>query len=233
MIVITAVRSALFILWMVISCAVIGLAFLPVLLGPAAGVRAVQRWWAHGMLWASRTILGLEYRIEGLEHVPEGACLLASKHQSMWETVALLVVVPRTVYVLKRELAYVPFFGWYALRSKQIFVDRGKGTTALRRLLTRARPQIAEGARLVIFPEGTRTAYGSAPPLKPGVVGLAHSFGVPVVPITLDSGRFWPRNGFLKQPGVITMRVLPPLDPKQPKQALLENLHAAINQSPS
>jgi 1-acyl-sn-glycerol-3-phosphate acyltransferase len=222
-------RTILIYVWGIVWLILFGALFLPALLGPPSWPAFAQRCWAHVALWGIRIFGGISYQVRGLEHVSAGACVLAAKHQSMWETFLLLILVPRTVYILKKELTKIPIFGWYTNRSGQIFIDRAQQASALRTVLRRSKNAIAAQQRIVIFPEGTRTAFGQSPALKPGVVGLGHAFGVPIVPVALDSGRFMSKNCKVLRQGTIHIRILPPLDPHLPKEALLQALHEAIN----
>ena len=187
----------------------------------------------HAMIWAKfhraccRYILGIRPRIEG--HVPSGPILFAGKHQSMFETLDLLVVVDNPATVLKRELADLPLFGQVAKRAGVIPVDRSGSATALRRMMRAAIAARDRGRPIMIFPEGTRVAPGEHPPLQPGFAGLYKQLRIPVVPIAIDSGRLWPRNSFIKRPGIITMRFGEPIPPGLPREEIEARVHAAIN----
>lgn len=231
--VIAWLRSALFLLMATVWTVVCGTAFIPWLLGSRVMALYPQRVWSRGMRLLFRGCLGIRMTISGLEHIPPGACLIAPKHQSAWETVAFLSVIPDTVFALKKELLWIPFIGQYLWRSAHVPLDRGSGTKAMRALLAAADRAAALGCRIVVFPEGTRTTPGTAPELKPGIVGLYRHLGLPVVPVALQSGHVWPRNSFLKRPGVVAVRVLPPIGPGLGKAELLSRLHVAINLDPT
>ncbi|MDQ8755851.1 lysophospholipid acyltransferase family protein [Sphingosinicella sp. LHD-64] len=194
------------------------------------GQRAI-RGWAH--LWVrfhrtcARHLLGIRTVVEGAP--PAGAVLAAAKHQSMFETLELLLMFNEPAVVLKRELAAIPLWGWVVRRYGVIPVDRGAGATALRRMMRAAEAAIAEGRPILIFPEGTRVPVGETPPLQPGFAGLYRALGLPVAPIALDSGRLWPRNSFVKRPGIVTMRFLPPVPPGLPRREMEAQVHTAIN----
>jgi 1-acyl-sn-glycerol-3-phosphate acyltransferase len=194
------------------------------------GTKAV-RWWAH--LWArfhrlcARYLLGVRTRIEGTP--PRGACLVASKHQSMFETLEMILMLDEPATVLKRELADIPLFGWVTRRYGVIPIDRKGGATALRRMMRAAEVAIAEGRPIVIFPEGTRVAPGETPPLQAGFAGLYRALKLPVVPVALDSGRLWPRGRFVKRPGIVTMRFQDEIEPGLPRAEIEARVHAAIN----
>ena len=189
------------------------------------------RWWAH--MWAryhrfcARFLLGVRTRVEG--RPPRGACLVACKHQSMYETLEMILMLDEPATVLKRELSDIPLFGWVTRRYGVIPIDRKGGATALRGMMRTAEVAIAESRPIVIFPEGTRVPVGEAPPLQPGFAGLYRVLKLPVVPVAVDSGRLWPRGKFIKRPGIVTMRFLEPIEPGLPRPAIEARVHAAIN----
>ena len=190
-------------------------------------VFAVSLLWARYHRWCATHLLGVRTRIEG--SVPAGAVLVASKHQSMYETLELLFLLHRPAAVVKRELAELPGWGWVARRYGVIPVDRAGGAAALRHMLKAARRALAQRRAILIFPEGTRVAVGTQPPLQPGFAGLYRALDVPVVPVALDSGRVWPRRSFVKRPGIVTMRCGDPIPPGLPRKEIEARVHEAIN----
>jgi 1-acyl-sn-glycerol-3-phosphate acyltransferase len=194
------------------------------------GTHAV-RWWAH--LWArfhklcARWLLGVRTRVEGTP--PKGACLVACKHQSMYETLEMILLLDEPATVLKRELSDIPLWGWVTRRYGVIPVDRTGGAVALRRMMRAAEAAIAEGRPIAIFPEGTRVPVGETPPLQSGFAGLYRALKLPVVPVAMDSGRLVPKGSFIKRPGVVTMRFFPPIEPGLPRAEIEAKVHAAIN----
>lgn len=191
------------------------------------GVRAVANSWAAFHRVCAAALLGIRARVEG--EVPQGAVLVAAKHQSMFETLDLVVVLGTPQIVMKRELARIPVWGWLATRYGMIAVDRSGGAPALRRMMKEGEKARAEGRPVAIFPEGTRVAPGATPPLQPGFAGLYRALGLPVVPVALDSGRLWPRRSFVKSPGIVTMRFGAPIPPGLPRREIEARVHAAIN----
>jgi 1-acyl-sn-glycerol-3-phosphate acyltransferase len=189
------------------------------------------RWWAHN--WAryhrlcARVLLGVRTRVEGTP--PRGACLVACKHQSMFETLEMILMLDEPATVLKRELSDIPLWGWVTRRYGVIPIDRKGGATALRGMMRAAEAAIADGRPIAIFPEGTRVPPGETPPLQPGFAGLYRVLKLPVVPVAVDSGRLWPRGSFVKRPGIVTMRFLAPIEPGLPRQEIEARVHAAIN----
>jgi 1-acyl-sn-glycerol-3-phosphate acyltransferase len=199
---------------------------------PAAAVSPtwltwVTHGWARWHRWCSALLLGVRTRVEGPR--PRGAVIVAAKHQSMFETIEILLLLDRPAVVLKRELADIPGWGWVAQSYGTITVDREGGATALRRMLKAARSAIAQGRPIAIFPEGTRVAVGEQPPLQAGFAGLYRALDVPVVPVALDSGRIWPRRGFVKHPGIVTFRFGETIPPGLPRAEIEARVHAAIN----
>jgi 1-acyl-sn-glycerol-3-phosphate acyltransferase len=201
-----------------------GIIVIPLGRGP---VRRVADAWAAFNRACARFLLGIRSRVEGI--VPRGPVLVAVKHQSMFETteVALLLDTPATV--MKSELGRIPLWGTLTRVYGILPVDRDGGAAALRKLLRAADEAKAEGRPIVIFPEGTRVAPGETPPLEPGFAGLYRALGLPVVPVALDSGRVWPRRSFVKRPGVVTMRFGEPIPPGLPRKEAEARVHAAIN----
>ena len=190
-------------------------------------LRRVVVGWARYHRRCAAALLGIRTRVEG--SVPSGPALVAAKHQSMFETLDLVVLLPSPAVVMKRELQRIPLFGTLTRRYGIIPIDRAGGAGALRRMLRAGEAAIAEGRPIIIFPEGTRVATGEAPPLQSGFAGLYRALGLPVVPVALDSGRLWPRRGFVKRPGLVTMRFGESIPPGLPRKEIEARVHAAIN----
>ncbi|KZE31650.1 lysophospholipid acyltransferase family protein [Crenobacter luteus] len=169
--------------------------------------------WTHSMLWWLKTTCGLSYKVIGRENIPDTPSVIASKHQSGWETMALQQIFPPQVWVLKRELLWIPFFGWGLATMSPIAIDRGNRIEAQRKLMKQGRARLDAGFWIVVFPEGTRIRAGLAGKYKLGAARLAAQLQVPMVPVALNSGEFWPRNSFLKYPGEITVVIGKPILP--------------------
>lgn len=217
-------RSALFLLWFVGVTLVQGVIALPLLLAPRCVVARFCRFWARSVLWGLKVFAAIDMRVTG--EVPRGPVLVAAKHMSTWDTLALYVVLGDPGFVLKRSLLYLPFFGWYLARSTAIPIDRAAGASALRAMAKGAGDALAQGRPVVIFPEGTRQKPGAAPAYKPGVAGLYGQLDVPCVPVALDSGVYW--EGFWKRPGTITLAFLEPIPPGLKRAAFMPILEARI-----
>jgi len=213
------------------STALLGILGLPLLLAPRRLVMAFGRFWARCILGLARNIVGLDGEIRGLEHVPKGACLIAMKHQSAWDTLILPVVLGEPAVVIKRELLWVPFYGWYASRAGSIAIDRDGGAGALRRMLGAARRAAAQTRPIVIFPEGTRTAPGQTLAYQPGVAALYQALALPLVPAAVNSGLYWGRRAFVKRPGRIVLSFLEPIPPGLPRRDVMRELETRIEQA--
>jgi 1-acyl-sn-glycerol-3-phosphate acyltransferase len=226
----TWLRSALFNLFFFVFSASYAAVLLPLLVLPRRCLLEPIRLWAKLVIGALRLICGVRVRVTGREHLPAGGgpALIAAKHQSAFDTVVWLALLPDPAYVLKRELLDIPVWGWLARGTGMIAVDRLAGATAMRHLLRTGQAAAAEGRQMVIFPEGTRVPPGERRPYQPGVAALAAATGLPVVPVATDSGVFWGRRAFHKRPGTITVAVLPPLPAGLRRDALLQRLEDAI-----
>lgn len=190
---------------------------------------AVVSGWARRSLWLLRVICGTSVEFRGLENLPpDGRYILAGKHQSLWETFALLAVVKNPGCVIKRELLYVPVWGWWAWKAEMIYVTRGARSAALKEITAGSRRVLDQGRPIFIFPEGTRRPAGASPEYKYGVVHLYGQLGVPVVPAALNSGLYWPRRRFMRFPGKIVISFLPPIAPGLGSRDFLSNLKATI-----
>lgn len=208
--------------------ALVSLGALPLLAAPRQGIMAVARFWARSSVALLRVIVGVRVELRGMDRIPPGPMVIAAKHQSAFDTIIWLTLLPDTAYVLKKELLSIPFYGWHLRKAGMIPVDRTGGGPALRAMLRGAQAALAEGRQVVIFPEGTRTAPGQRIPYQPGVVAIAGLGMAPVIPVATDSGRVWGRRAVLKRPGVIRISVLPPLPPGLPRARLLTELAAGI-----
>ncbi len=219
------VRSLVFnvVLWLWSALLVLALVPVAPFISPPA-IRRYAAFWMRGMHLALAWIVGLRFRLEGLEHLPAEPCIIASKHQSSFETLLFHAIRPDIAIGLKEELIRIPLFGWYLKIAQNIAIDRGGAAKAMRSLIRGAEAAVASGLSILIFPEGNRRPLAAAPDYKPGVAALYKALNVPVVPVALDSGRFWPRRSFVKQPGVITVRFLEPIPPGLDRQAFMRLL---------
>ena len=220
----TFLRSALFMLWFLVLTTVLSLLFVIVLAGPRRATVRLARSWAAATLWGLKLFAGVDWRIEGPR--PRGPVLVAAKHMSMWDTLALYLVLDDPGIVLKRELLRIPFYGWYLGKAAAIPIERSAGANALRAMTAAAKKVLKKDRPVLIFPEGTRKKPGAAPDYKPGVAGLYAMLGVACVPVALDSGLYW--EGFWKWPGTITLAFLEPIPAGLKRGEFMELLEGRI-----
>jgi 1-acyl-sn-glycerol-3-phosphate acyltransferase len=203
----------------------------PFLFTPRSWAMAALKVHARFELLLLSVIVGTKIEVRGRENIPEGPFLVASKHQSAWETFALIPIFRDPALLMKRELFWIPFHGWFSYKFQMIPVDRDKGPAALRRMLSEARKRIDDGREIIIFPEGTRRAPGAPPDYKTGIVLLYDALGVPCLPVALNSGLFWPRRSVLRRPGTIVVEILPAIPPGLPKAEFLRRLETVVEGS--
>jgi 1-acyl-sn-glycerol-3-phosphate acyltransferase len=211
----TALRSGLFALALLVVTppyALLALATFPL---PRLARYRVISGWSRLVVLLARALLGIRWRIEGAEHLPARPAVILSKHQSAWETMAFQLIFPPQVHVLKRELLWIPFFGWGLALMSPIAIDRRRGIAAMRNIARRGRERLAQGFWVVVFPEGTRVAPGERRPYQLGGAWLAADSGAPVVPVAHNAGLLWPRNAFLKRAGTVTVRIGPAIESAQ------------------
>ena len=224
----TSLRSALFNMSFFTTTIVMMIAGLPTLARDRHAVFRLARLWSRTSLWLLEKICGLRVEFRGLENIPEGPFILAAKHQSALETFALVGHVKDFSFILKRELTYIPLFGWYLKRAEQIAIDRKSGRAALEQAIERSRALLDEGRAVFIFPEGTRTRVGAEPKYKIGVAHIYAANNAPCVPVALNTGVFWPRRSFRKHPGVVVIEFLAPIPPGLEKTSFLPLLQTRI-----
>ena len=206
-----AIRRVLFAIWLYLSMPVVAIGLSPALVMPERLAMGVIKIWARVVLFGLRWIMGITVEVRGLEHRPTGAALVAPKHQSMLDIVAPFTVLDRACFVLKKELIYTPFLGWFASKTRMIPVDRAAHAKALKDMVRHARARLAEGRQIIIFPEGTRVQPGAQPDYKPGVAAIYRDLDGPCWPVATNSGEHWPAKGIKFVPGHVVFEYLPPL----------------------
>jgi 1-acyl-sn-glycerol-3-phosphate acyltransferase len=221
-------RSLLFNVLFYLTTALFVVIGSPLLFAPRSWAMAALAIHGRFELWLLKSIVGTRLEVRGKQKLPGGACLVAAKHQSAWETFALIPLFRDPALLMKRELFWIPFHGWFSHKFEMIPVDRDKGPSALRRMLREAKKRVADGREIIIFPEGTRRAPGAPPDYKTGVVLLYEALGVPCVPVALNSGVFWPRRTLTRKPGTIVVEFLDPIPPGLPKAEFMSRLAEAI-----
>ena len=195
---------------------------------PRRLVRSASRFWADGVLGVLRCTVGLTHVEHGRENIPDQPCLIVANHQSAWETIAFLTLIPNVAIVAKRELLSIPIMGWFLRNSPMILIDRAGGTSAVRQMLLEARSALTSGRHVLIFPEGTRQSASSPVEFKRGVQLLYGQLGVPVLPVAIDSGRYWGADGQPKRRGAISLSYLPAIEPGLTGPDFARRVQAAV-----
>jgi 1-acyl-sn-glycerol-3-phosphate acyltransferase len=208
------------VLWIIVA--------IPTFLMPRSALMTIARCWARSSIWLLRVICKTKVEYRGVEKIPKGPLIVASKHQSMWETFGLLQFFDQPLYIVKRELEWIPLFGWYLIKSNMIGVNRRAGGRSLLEMARRAGAEVRRGRQLIIFPEGTRTAVDAPPRYKAGVAQIYVNCSVTCLPVALNSGLFWPRRTFMRYPGTLMVEFLDPLPPGLKRDEFLSRVSASI-----
>lgn len=223
----TKLRSALYFIWFLSVSLLLHIVALPFLLLPRRAMVTMAQSWSALMIWGLKAFAGLRFEVRGT--IPTQPVLIAAKHMSMWDTLALYMLLPDPIVVIKQELKRIPLYGWFATKADMIFVDRRGRASALRQMTAHAARALAIGRSLIIFPEGTRCKPGAPPAYKPGIAGLYGQLGVPCVPVALNSGLFWTGlAGFTKKPGCIVIEFLPAIPPGLERAPFMQALEQEI-----
>jgi 1-acyl-sn-glycerol-3-phosphate acyltransferase len=225
------IRSLVFNVLFYLNLTILLLGSLPTFLMPRSGILFMAKTWGRTSIWLLRVICGTHVEWRGLEKLPPGGYLVAAKHQSIWETFALVPLFDDPAFIVKRELMRIPFFGWYMRVGEMIPIDRSKGAQAMPAMIERARNALAEGRQIIIFPEGTRRPPGAEPAYKFGIARVYAETGSICVPIALNSGLFWPRRKFLRFPGTVVVEVLDPIAPGLDAKAWFARLQDDIERA--
>ncbi|MBT4888540.1 MAG: 1-acyl-sn-glycerol-3-phosphate acyltransferase [Rhodospirillales bacterium] len=226
------IRSTIFDILQLLATALSVLVFMLVMPLPWWIMQSVVNGWARIVRFLARYIMGIHVRVIGMENIPKGPIVIASKHQSAWDTSFFQTVFPRSVYIMKKELLSIPVWGWVARKVRSVAVDRAGGASALKALISDTLARLEEGRAVVIFPEGTRMLPGAQIDFHPGVAAIYKSAGVPVVPVALNSGLFWGRSNVgEKTPGTITVEFLPAIAPGGDRKAFMKDLQTSINEA--
>jgi 1-acyl-sn-glycerol-3-phosphate acyltransferase len=204
---------------------------IPALLLPRRGFLRMAQLWARSSLWLLRVLAGTKVEFRGLEKIPAGGALVAAKHQSLWETFALVTIFDDPTFILKRELMWIPFFGWYLKKVRCVPVNRKAGSQALVQMTAMAKDEARHGRQIIIFPEGTRRPPGAPPAYKYGVAHLYQNLGFPCIPVALNSGLYWPRRQFIRRPGTIRVEIMDPIAPGLPREEFFRLMQERIEES--
>ena len=224
----TTVRSLIFTLWLYLSMPLFAVGLSPALLMPHGVAMGVIKLWARFVLFGLRWIAGVKVEVRGLEHRPTGPALIAAKHQGMLDVIAPFAFLDDACFVMKKELMPLPFFGWFAWKTKMIAVDRAAHAKALKDMVRQTRARLAEGRQILIFPEGTRTTPGEPADYKPGVAAIYRDVDAPCWPVATNSGVHWPAHGFKRYPGTVVFEFLPPIPAGLKRAAFMAELESRI-----
>lgn len=207
-----AIRSLLYVAAFYLWTALVAVAFTPMLLGPRRWTHAMFHFWGRGVT-GLLVLCGVRVEVRGQQYIPTGPALVAPKHQCMLDVFAQFTWLPASAFVMKQELAWIPWFAWYAKKAGAIVIDRDGGSKTMRQVIREGTELFKQGAQVVIFPEGTRKAPGEAPDYKPGIAALYRELDVPVYPVATNAGVHWPAHGFIRRPGTIVFEYLEPIPP--------------------
>ncbi|MDC0074526.1 1-acyl-sn-glycerol-3-phosphate acyltransferase [Alphaproteobacteria bacterium] len=224
-------KSFLFIICFFLWSIIINILFIPSLILPRNVIVFGQRFWALGSLAILKIATGVCYEVKGKSNIPDEAHIVALKHQSMWDTIVLHIILNDPAIVMKKELLKIPIYGWYCIKSKMIPIDRSSGPKSLKMLLKLSQQASKEKRPIAIFPQGTRISPGAKASYLPGVAALYKNLHIPVVPVALNSGLFWPKNKFIVKKGIITFEFLEIIEPGLDKKKFIKILEKKIEES--
>jgi 1-acyl-sn-glycerol-3-phosphate acyltransferase len=222
------IRSTIYNIAFYINIVVLMVGGLPSVLMGRRAAMYMARLWARTSVWLLEAICGTRLEFRGLDRIPKHGVVIAAKHQSIFETFALVIHVPDFAYVFKRELNWIPLFGWYLMAVEQIAINRSSGSTALTQVTNGVAKFLKSGRAIFIFPEGTRRPVGAPPRYKHGVSHLYSTLNASVMPVALNTGVFWPRRSFLRKPGLAVIEFLPVIEPGLPKDEFAQLLQDVI-----
>ena len=224
----TMVRSLIFNVLFYLNTVILLILALPTFFLPYRAIIWVAKTWGRVNLVLLRVVVGMRIEVRGIENIPKGPILVAAKHQSAWETFALVPLFDNPVFIVKRELQWIPIFGWLMIKGRMVPIDRSAGSQALQLMTERARIELADNRQLIIFPEGTRRPAGAEARYKFGVAHLYAAEGVPCLPVALNSGLFWPRRSLRRIPGTVVIEILDPIAPGLEKDVFFKRLQNDI-----
>jgi 1-acyl-sn-glycerol-3-phosphate acyltransferase len=225
------IRSLLFNIAFYLNLLLWVIVLIPGFFMPRRAFMRLVRLWASSSLWLLRVLAGTKIEVRGRDKIPPGGALVASKHQSTWETFALVTIFDDPTFILKRELMWIPFFGWYTWKAGCVPVNRKAGSLALIQMTAQAKEEAQHGRQIIIFPEGTRRPAGAPAAYKYGVSHLYQSLGFPCIPVALNSGLYWPRRRFIRHPGTIRVEILDPIAPGLPREEFFALVQARIEEA--
>ena len=224
-------RSLIFNIILILSIVLIGLLSLPMLLGPRAGVAFIRDVWIKLIIGVLRVVVGLRHEVNGLENLPNQNIIIAAKHQSAWETLALHLIFQDPAIILKKELLRLPILGWFISKVGMVPINRSGGGGALKSMIEVAKRWSDSGRPIIIFPQGTRVGVDEKLRYHPGVFAIYKALELPVVPVALNSGVFWPKQSFTKQAGTIKLEIIEPIPPGLERKEFMDLLEMKIEKT--
>lgn len=224
----TALRSLIFVALFYLWSVIVSIAITPLLIAPSSWMLGVLPIWSAGIRLLLRVFCGIKVEIRGRQYVPKGPALVAPKHQCMYDVFSQYGVMSGPIFVMKKELTWIPFLAWFGIKMGAIIVDRSGHSAALRKLVADAKLRFRKNRQLVIFPEGSRMAPGAPPDYKPGIAALYRELDVPVHPVATNSGSHWPKHGFIRKPGTIVFEFLEPIPPGLKRAEFMRTLQERI-----
>jgi len=224
------IRSVLFYFLLYLWTFFLGIVCLPCLFLQSKYVRYIANLWIGGILWLLKLTCGIIYEIRGKENIPNNAAIIASKHQSTFETFLLFKLIKNSIFIHKKELFLIPIFGFYLKKSNMISINRSEGISSIRKMLKEAKSKMSAGYSIIIFPEGTRKTPGDKPDYKTGFIGIYNETESEILPVALNSGYCWPKHTFIKTPGKIIIKILNPIPAKLKKDEVLKKVESIIEE---
>ena len=222
------IRSIIFYLFIYMWTLFLGILCIPYLLLPYSCLKSVANLWISGILQLLYLICGITYEVRGVENITDQAMIVASKHQSTFETLLLFKLIKNSIFIHKKELFLIPIFGLYLKKSNMIAINRAEGPKAMRKILHEIKQKIINGYSIIIFPEGTRKKPGESPDYKTGIAGIYKESEAEVLPVTTNSGYYWPKHTFVKKPGKIIIKFLKKIPSKLEKSEFLKKIESVI-----
>jgi len=222
------IRSIFFYVLLSMWTIIMGVLCLPFLLIPHVYIRKPVNLWILGIFKLLKFICNITYEVTGLNNIPDHSTIVAAKHQSAFETFALFYYLKNSIFIHKKQLFFIPIFGQYLKKANMISIDRSKGTTAIRKMISETKSKLQKGFSIIIFPEGTRKRPGEIPDYKPGIYGIYKDSKAHILPVAVHSGHCWPKHTFLKYPGHISIKFLNPIPPKLDRGNLLKKIEKQI-----
>ena len=223
-------RSIIFYIFLSVWTIFMGIICLPFLFISMIYIHKPINLWILGIFKLLETTCNITHEVKGMENIPEYSILVASKHQSAFETFALFFYINKSIFIHKKQLFFIPIFGQYLKKTNMISINRSEGTASMRKMLKEAKLKMSAGYSIIIFPEGTRKIPGDKPDYKTGFIGIYNETESEILPVAVNSGRYWPKHIFIKNSGKIIIKILKPIPAKLKKDEILEKIESVIEE---